>query len=45
MAKLRTCLVCGAKYKYCNSCGDYNPEETWRFLFDNEKCHDIYDIW
>ena len=45
MAKIRTCLVCGTKYKYCNTCGDYNPEETWRFVFHEEKCRDIYDIW
>lgn len=45
MAKNRTCLVCGAKYKYCNTCGEYNPNETWRFLFDDEKCYDIYKIW
>lgn len=45
MTKLRTCLVCGAKYKYCNSCGDYNPTETWRFLAHDNVCYDIYKIW
>ena len=45
MAKLLKCLVCGTRYKYCNTCSGYNPNETWRFLFDKQECYDIYNEW
>lgn len=44
MAKQRICMICKSKYTYCHTCRDYNPEETWRYLFDSYKCRDIYDI-
>ena len=44
-AKERICFCCGKKYKYCNTCGDYDPDKTWMFLVHDEKCLDVYNIW
>ena len=46
MAKTnRKCIICGKDYYYCNVC---NPEDankpTWYFIFDDQNCHDIYEI-
>ena len=46
MAHERKCMVCGTEYKYCaHGCKEYEPSETWRYLFDSENCLAIYDIW
>ncbi len=45
MAKLRECIVCGTKYKYCRSCSQaYNPTETWRSIYCCENCRSIYHV-
>lgn len=44
-AKERICFCCGKKYKYCNTCGDYDPDKTWMFLVHDEKCLDVYNVW
>lgn len=46
MAHERKCFCCGASYKFCGQgCRDEHPNETWRFLFDNENCKSVYEIW
>jgi len=45
MAKERTCFCCMTKYEYCHSCKDYNPVETWRYLYHDQNCKMIGDIW
>lgn len=45
MAKERTCFCCMTKYEYCHSCKDYNPVETWRYLYHDSNCKTIGDIW
>ena len=44
--KDRNCFCCGKTYHYCgHGCKDDNPNEPWRFLFDNENCKVAYDLW
>lgn len=42
MAFERKCIVDLKDYRYCNHCNEFNPTETWRFLFCCENCRDIY---
>lgn len=42
MSKLRKCIVDKTQYKYCGNCKDYNPNETWRYLYCSENCRQIY---
>lgn len=42
MAFERKCIVDLKDYRYCNHCNEFNPMETWRFLFCCENCRDIY---
>ena len=44
MSKERTCIFCGQKYQYCPNCKDYSSEPAWKFNFDTEKCHDLYNV-
>lgn len=44
MAHERRCIVDMTEYKYCNHCGQYNPDETWRFIFCSENCREIYKV-
>ena len=37
----RECIVCGAKYYYCQSCN--GDDETWKILYDTKNCQHIYD--
>lgn len=37
----RECIVCGAKYYYCQSCN--GNDETWKILYDTKNCQHIYD--
>lgn len=43
MAKTRTCMICGAKYEYCNHCNYDEP--SWKFLYHDENCKEIGKIW
>ena len=44
MAKERQCIFCGNTYEYCPHCGQYSNEPRWKFNFDSEKCHDLYEV-
>ena len=41
----KTCIVCRTKYKYCNTCRQYNPNETWRNLYCSDNCRQLYHIY
>ena len=45
MANERLCLMCGKRYRYCSNCRDFNQKETWRYLYHDEKCKEISNIW
>jgi hypothetical protein len=42
--KLRTCVVCGNKYKYCRSCSEYAHLEPWHYAYDKDECRKIFHI-
>ena len=44
MAKLnRTCIVCGKKYEFCNSCKDHSMLEPWHSIFCSNNCREIFN--
>ena len=45
MAYERTCMMCGENYKYCSHCHDFDPTETWKYLFHDKDCLAISKIW
>lgn len=46
MKEDKICVVCGNKYKYCQSCPQkYNVTETWRNIFCSENCRELYHVY
>lgn len=45
MSHERKCLMCGKSYRYCSHCNDFDPTETWKYLYHDKKCMDIANIW
>ena len=45
MAKKRICVMCGKEYEWCIHCTSSKPEEAWKFMYHDEKCMDIGNIW
>ena len=45
MAEERTCIICGTHYKWCNTCHDYDPTETWKYLYHDASCMNVSIIW
>ena len=43
--KARRCWMCGQHYFWCNTCHDFNPEETWKYLYHDENCLEVSKIW
>ena len=43
--KNRTCMMCGAQYKFCSHCNDFDPSESWKYLYHDQKCKDLGQIW
>lgn len=43
--KIRKCAMCGTEYEYCSHCRDYNPNETWRYLYHDENCKAVGELW
>lgn len=44
MARTRNCIFCGETYTFCPHCSDSNKYPSWKFNFDSEKCHDLYEV-
>ena len=40
----KTCIVCGEKYTYCNSCEEFYKLPTWMTIFHNENCKELFTI-
>lgn len=36
----RTCLVCGKKYYFCNSCGSKDP--SYKMIFCSDECRNLF---
>ena len=45
MAKERTCMMCGRHYQFCRHCKEYEHEPRWKYLYHDEKCKAIGDLW
>ena len=44
--KENTCFICGRKYPaFCPTCRDFNPVDTWKYLYDDLDCVEISKIW
>ena len=39
----RTCLICGKQYKYCGTCPEAKPSETWKALYCSQACRRAFD--
>lgn len=40
---IKTCIVCGKKYEYCNSCSSYRHVEAWHNIYHDENCRRIFN--
>ena len=45
MAHERKCMMCGTEYQYCSHCNDFDPSESWKYLYHDKKCMAIANIW
>lgn len=43
MAYERKCILCGASYKYCPHCRDFDNLPKWMTMFDKEVCREIFN--
>lgn len=41
MARIRTCIIDGKKYKYCPRCAEYINEPSWKMIYCSDNCKDI----
>lgn len=41
----RHCLCCGRVYEYCSHCNDFDPTESWKYLYHDKNCMAIANIW
>lgn len=44
MANNRICLTCGTSYEYCGACPSGLNSPTWKSLFDEENCKNVFEI-
>lgn len=44
MRDARICVACGEKYSYCPHCRGSKPEDQWKYVYHDEKCMKIVDI-
>ena len=45
MSQERKCFACGLRYRWCNTCHDYDPKESWKYLYHDKDCLEISRIW
>ncbi len=41
---MRKCVVCGQEYEFCPTCAESADEPTWRLMFHDLNCREIYNI-
>ena len=39
----KTCVVCGKKYQYCDSCSDFRNFPRWMNAYCSENCRTIFN--
>lgn len=44
MENNRKCIICNSEYSYCPTCSHDREKPNWMTLFDNDNCHEIYNI-
>ena len=40
----RSCILCGKKYEYCNTCSAFQDKPVWMFSYCSEDCKDITSL-
>ena len=40
----RQCIVCGKTYTYCPECGNGDINQSWKYLYDTDKCRQVFGI-
>jgi len=45
MARTRICMICGRNYEFCHHCKEFQKEPGWKYLYHDEKCKKIGDLW
>lgn len=40
----RICIICGESYHFCPTCNSDSGKPAWHFVFDKERCNEIYEI-
>ena len=43
MSEIRSCLVCGSKYKYCGHCNKNNIVERWKNTYCSKECRELFN--
>ena len=41
---VRSCILCGKKYEYCNTCSAFQDKPVWMFSYCSEDCKDITSL-
>lgn len=41
---MKTCIVCGKEYEYCNKCSSYSNVEAWHNIYHDENCRKIFNM-
>ena len=41
---MRTCVVCGVEYTYCNNCREHASKPSWMALYHDDNCRSIMNI-
>ena len=45
MKHKRNCSICGVEYSYCPDCPTYDDYPRWMFLFHDENCKKIWEVY
>ena len=45
MKHARNCSICGVEYSYCPDCDAYKDYPRWMFLFHDENCKKIWEVY
>ena len=40
----KICTVCGKEYEFCSGCREYALQPSWKNIYDNENCRNIFNI-